>query len=90
MLAEIPLDINCLCLLCARISTRAVKNTFNFACGKITVDISRPSATNPGACKKLRCKASRACLTKGCAPTADALLPISSVRIAALTSCPSK
>jgi hypothetical protein len=52
ILAAIPLSINCLSRLRARISTLAVRNTLVDASGKTTVPMSRPSATRPGGRRK--------------------------------------
>lgn len=91
ILAGKPLSINCLYRLSARASTLAVRNTFNTAFGKITVPISRPSATSPGATRNPYCKPTRACLTVGKAAIFDAILPTSSARMAEVTfSLPSQ
>lgn len=91
ILAGKPLSINCLYLLSARASALAVRNTLSTAWGKITVPMSRPSATNPGATRKPSCKLANACLTIGKAAIFDAVLPTSSARMAEVTfSLPSQ
>ena len=59
ILAENPFCINCLCRRAARASTLAVRNTLSVASGKITVPMSRPSATRPGGLRNARWRANQ-------------------------------
>ena len=88
ILAEIPCAINCLCRRSARQAALAVRYTLSGDCGKITVPMSRPSATSPGRQRKPCCSPTRASRTAGRAETRDAFMPASSVRIAWVTSSP--
>jgi hypothetical protein len=72
ILAAIPLPINCLRRLSARIARLAVRNTLVVASGKTTVPMSRPSATSPGGRRKARCRNRSALRTAGSAATSDA------------------
>ena len=86
ILAENPFCINCLCRRAARASTLAVKNTFSVASGKMTVPMSRPSATRPGALRKPAGAPTSACRTgrgrrsrkRGCRPLRRGCPPITS------------
>src|SRR6267142_436276 len=88
--AAIPFSFNCLCLRSALASGLAVRNTFKAASGNTTEPMSRPSATRPGGRRNARWRPSRAARTSGMRATKDAAVETASVRMASLTSLPSK
>src|SRR5690606_5206473 len=79
----------------ARTSADAVRNTFSGASGTTTVPMSLPSTTIPPTSSRAfrmmrRCSAASISRTSGTADTAETAWLTSSVRIASLTSTPSK
>ena len=65
-----------------------IKKIFKQAFGNTSDPISRPSATKPDSVKKSRCRCNKAARTAGNFATADAPMPICSLRICCETSCP--
>ena len=74
----------------ARASGLAVRKIFTVALGSTTVPMSRPSIRMFWLSARPRWVSSRKLRTAGCAATADAAIPISSARMAVLTSSPFK
>ena len=73
-----------------RASALAVRKILTVALGSTTVPMSRPSIRMFWLSARPRWVSSRKLRTAGCAATADAAMPISSARMAVLTSSPFK
>ena len=71
-------------------SALAVRKILTVALGSTTVPMSRPSIRMFWLSARPRWVSSRKLRTAGCAATADAAMPISSARMAVLTSSPFK